>query len=161
MENEAAASYHTVCRVDDVPEGEARMFVVAEIMIGVFNVAGSFFALANECPHAGASLARGIIEGDTVRCRIHHWRFSIPDGVYLDDVSFDVELATGEFASTLGYARQITNGQITQGLDGLLWTGHILDVLSRIDAISQDGRTQPGLFWPTLRLHDVPITSAG
>jgi nitrite reductase/ring-hydroxylating ferredoxin subunit len=61
------------------------MFVVAETMIGVFNVAGSFFALANECPHAGASLAHGIVESDTVRCRIHHWQFCIRDGTYLDD----------------------------------------------------------------------------
>lgn len=28
-------------------------------------------------PHEGASLAHGIIEGNTVRCRIHHWRFCI------------------------------------------------------------------------------------
>lgn len=74
MSNEAS-NFQTVCRVGDVPEGEARMFVVADTMIGVFNVAGSFFALANECPRAGASLAHGIVEGDTVRCRIHHWRF--------------------------------------------------------------------------------------
>ena len=62
------------------------MFSVAETMIAVFHVGGLFFALVNQCPHAGASLAHGIIEGDTVRCRIHHWRFSIRDGTYLDEV---------------------------------------------------------------------------
>lgn len=77
--------FHTVCQVGEIPDGEARMFVVAEKMIGVFNVAGRFYALANECPHAGASLAHGIVEGDTVRCRIHHWRFCIRDGTYLDE----------------------------------------------------------------------------
>jgi len=61
------------------------MFRVAETMIGVFNVGGSFFALANACPHAGASLAHGIVDGDTVACRIHHWRFSIREGKYLDE----------------------------------------------------------------------------
>jgi nitrite reductase/ring-hydroxylating ferredoxin subunit len=25
------------------------------------------------------------MEGDTVWCRIHHWRFSIRDGTYLDE----------------------------------------------------------------------------
>jgi predicted Zn-dependent protease len=83
----------------------------------------------------------------------------VRDGVYLDDVSFDVELATGEFATALGYARQIEDGQITQGLDGLLWTGHVLDVLSHIEAISQDGRSQPGLFWPSIRIHGASLTS--
>lgn len=77
--------FHPVCRVDDIPEGQARMFIVAEARVGVFNIEGSFFALANDCPHAGASLAHGIVEGDTVRCRIHHWPFSIRDGTYLDE----------------------------------------------------------------------------
>jgi len=54
-------------------------------MIGVFHVEGRFFALANACPHPGASRAHGIVEGDTVGCRIHHWRFSIQDGAYLDE----------------------------------------------------------------------------
>ncbi len=76
---------HTVCQMADIPEGQARMFVVDDIMIGVFNVGGEFFALRNECPHAGASLAHGIMEGDMVSCRIHHWRFRIQDGTYLDE----------------------------------------------------------------------------
>ena len=77
--------YRTVCRVADVPAGEARMFIVNGMMIGVFHVGGEFYALDNECPHAGASLAHGEIDGDVVSCRIHHWRFCIRDGVYLDE----------------------------------------------------------------------------
>ncbi len=60
------------------------MFVVDEIPIGVFRIEDEFFALHNECPHAGASLAHGLIEGDVVSCRIHHWRFCVKDGTYLD-----------------------------------------------------------------------------
>ncbi len=85
MARENAAQFQRVCRVGDIPEGEARMFVVAEQLIGVFHVAGEHFALDNLCPHAGASLAHGLIEGATVRCRIHHWRFSLVDGAYLDE----------------------------------------------------------------------------
>src|ERR1051325_5671538 len=85
MKNSDTPNFQPVCRVSEVPEGEGRMFVVAETMIGVFNIGGSFFALANECPHAGASLAHGIIEGETVCCRIHHWRFYIRDGTYLNE----------------------------------------------------------------------------
>ena len=73
--------------------GEARMFVVNELTIGVFNVAGKFLAINDHCPHAGASLAHGIVEGDVVRCRIHHWRFCIRNGTYLDESkpSFNVQ----------------------------------------------------------------------
>lgn len=78
-------SFHTVCQVSEIPAGEARLFVVDETPIGVFHVEGEFFALHNECPHAGASLAHGTIENGVVSCRIHHWRFCIRDGTYLDE----------------------------------------------------------------------------
>lgn len=77
--------YHIVCKVGDIPEGEARMFVVDGAMVGVFHIDGQIHALVDSGPHAGASLAHGPIEGDTVRCRIHHWQFCIRDGTYLDE----------------------------------------------------------------------------
>lgn len=79
------AQFQTVCKTHDIPEGSAKMFVVDKQPIGVFRVEGKFFAIDNRCPHAGASLAHGIVEGDTVACRIHHWRFCIRDGKYLDE----------------------------------------------------------------------------
>jgi nitrite reductase/ring-hydroxylating ferredoxin subunit len=62
------------------------MILVNEVAVGVFNVSGAFFAIDDACPHAGASLSHGIVEGDVVRCRIHHWRFCIRDGIYLDEM---------------------------------------------------------------------------
>ena len=79
------SQFHHVCDVSDVPAGEARMFVVNEMQIAMFNIAGEFFALDNRCPHAGASLAHGFVEGNVVSCRIHHWRFCIQKGTYLDE----------------------------------------------------------------------------
>ncbi len=61
------------------------MFVIDEQPIGIFRIDGEYFALDNRCPHAGASLAHGIVHGDTVACRIHHWHFCIRDGTYLDE----------------------------------------------------------------------------
>ena len=86
--------YHLVCQTSDIPAGEAKMFVVADKMIGVYHIDGQFYALANECPHAGASMAHGIIESDTVSCRIHHWKFSITSGEYLDEPNEDCNLPT-------------------------------------------------------------------
>lgn len=60
------------------------MFVIDDQAIGLFNVGGEFFALDNNCPHAGASLAHGYLDGDVVSCRIHHWRFCVRDGKYVD-----------------------------------------------------------------------------
>ena len=75
-----------ICKVSDIPIGEARMILVNEVAVGIFNVSGTFFAIDDACPHAGASLSRGIVEGDVVRCRIHHWRFCIRNGIYLDEI---------------------------------------------------------------------------
>ena len=77
--------FRTVCNVTEIPSGEARMFVVKDTTIGVFHVDGKFFAINDRCPHAGASLSLGYIEGDVVCCRMHHWRFCIKDGTCLDE----------------------------------------------------------------------------
>ncbi|MCB9921994.1 MAG: Rieske (2Fe-2S) protein [Planctomycetaceae bacterium] len=77
--------YRKVCKVDEVPLGEARMYVVDGLMLGIFHTVDGYFALDNRCPHAGASLAGGFLEENTIRCRIHHWRFCVRDGTYLDE----------------------------------------------------------------------------
>ena len=77
--------FRTVCRISDVPEGESRMFVLDETAIGVFNIDGQFYALNDQCPHAGASLAHGYVKGDVVYCRIHHWGFCLSSGTYVDE----------------------------------------------------------------------------
>lgn len=78
------SEYQTLCQVTDVPEGSSRMFRVEEQMVGLFHVNGDFLAVSNECPHAGASLAHGTFDGDVVTCRIHHWKFCLRTGQYLD-----------------------------------------------------------------------------
>ena len=79
------SNFINVCKVEDVPIGGAKMIFADEVTYGIFNVAGEFFAIDDRCPHAGASLACGILEGEVVRCRIHHWRFCIKTGTYLDE----------------------------------------------------------------------------
>ena len=61
------------------------MILVDQMVFGVFNVSGTFFVIDDACPHAGASLAHGFLEGDVVRCRIHHWRFCVRNGTFLDE----------------------------------------------------------------------------
>jgi nitrite reductase/ring-hydroxylating ferredoxin subunit len=78
------AGYCAVCEKGDVPPGQARCFAVKGVQVAVFNIDGRFFALRNECPHAGASLAHGYLEQDVIRCRIHHWGFRVCDGRNLE-----------------------------------------------------------------------------
>jgi nitrite reductase/ring-hydroxylating ferredoxin subunit len=106
------SEFRVICNADDVPEGSARMFVIDEFPIGIFNIHGEFFAMDNRCPHAGASLAHGCIENDIVSCRIHDWRFRICDGKYLDQdrpaynaKTLPVRLVDGEIRVALKITR--------------------------------------------------------
>ena len=48
--------------------------------IALFNVGGTLYAIDDSCPHNGASLASGRIEGTTVACRAHGLRFDLGSG---------------------------------------------------------------------------------
>ena len=48
--------------------------------IALFNVGGALFAIDDSCPHNGASLAGGRLEGTTVACRAHGLRFDLGSG---------------------------------------------------------------------------------
>ncbi len=108
---------HVVCRADEIAPGTARRFEVEGRAIAVFNVNGAFAAIADRCPHEGASLCRGHIvglaesdepgqyrivrEGEFVRCPWHGWEFDLKTGRSWCDPartrvkSYDVSVAGG------------------------------------------------------------------
>ena len=75
-----------VAKTSDIPVNEARAFPVNDRMIAIFNQGDKFLAMDDFCPHMGASLAGGWIDGCTVSCPWHAWRFSLTDGTWLDNV---------------------------------------------------------------------------
>lgn len=86
------------------------MILVNEVAISVFNVSGTFFAIDDACSHAGASLSLGIIEGDVVRCRIHHWRFCVRNGDYLEEMKPSCNVRS--------YPVRVVGDQVQIDLDG-------------------------------------------
>lgn len=75
----------TVAQVGDIAEGQGKAFSVGNRMVAVFLVDGKYYAIDDFCPHQGASLAEGYVEGCAVACAWHHWRFSLEDGSWLDN----------------------------------------------------------------------------
>lgn len=59
-----------VGRVDETPAGP----------IALYQVSGRLWAIADTCPHAGASLCEGPLEGDVVTCPRHGSQFRVTDG---------------------------------------------------------------------------------
>jgi nitrite reductase/ring-hydroxylating ferredoxin subunit len=68
-----------VCRVDELPPGEAR-YVENTPPIALFNVEGGFYATSDTCTHSSFSLATGYVDGDEVECALHMATFCIKDG---------------------------------------------------------------------------------
>ena len=48
----------TVCKAADIPPGQRRIVTDGPLSIGIFNLAGNFYALRNVCPHYGDPCAR-------------------------------------------------------------------------------------------------------
>lgn len=85
-----------VALADAPAPGEVRMLELGGRQIGLYQVAGQYYAVANRCPHRGAPLCssgrvvRGIhlqeenaVRGDAprlLRCPWHKWDFEIATG---------------------------------------------------------------------------------
>jgi nitrite reductase (NADH) small subunit/3-phenylpropionate/trans-cinnamate dioxygenase ferredoxin subunit len=67
-------------RASDVPEGTGRVVEAGGRTLAVFNVGGRFYALDNECGHRGGPLGEGDLDGTTVVCPWHAWRWDVTTG---------------------------------------------------------------------------------
>src|SRR5262245_49708389 len=77
--------FRTVCKVGELPEGQAKAVVVGDKVIALFNDQGTYCAIDDTCPHMGASLSTGCLENGVVTCPWHGWRFRVRDGAWADN----------------------------------------------------------------------------
>ncbi len=73
---------HEVAKTTEIPEGEARRFVVDRIEIAVANIGGEFLAVDDLCSHAEASLSEGDVDVDDemIECPRHGSTFDLRSG---------------------------------------------------------------------------------
>jgi len=108
---------HRVCSVQELPQGERIIVKLDGRSIGVFNIKGELYALRNSCPHQGAELCKGKLQGmmmpsqpgeyvygrdgEILRCPWHGWEFDITNGKSVFDPfkclvkTYDVEVVEG------------------------------------------------------------------
>jgi nitrite reductase (NADH) small subunit len=91
-----------VADVAEIPPGKAMSFAVGDYEVAVFNVAGSYHAIENACPHQGGPLADGWFEGQTVICPWHAWCFDVTNG----------RMTLGDFATVLTFDVQVEGSTI-------------------------------------------------
>ena len=92
---------HVVATVDEIPPGTHKLVPIGRHGVGVYNVGGTFYAIANYCPHEGGPLCTGRARGRNIVDE------SVPgDAVMVRDLEFiycpwdqwGFELATGTTA---------------------------------------------------------------
>ena len=96
--------HHVVCPLNDLPPGTMKLVPVGKFGVGVYNVDGNLYALANFCAHRGGPVCLGktigwaepgdnhwevrvVREGEFLRCPWHQWEYEIETGsavVYKD-----------------------------------------------------------------------------
>ena len=69
-EQDFAGRLGFVGRVEETPAGA----------VAIYNVGGRLHAISDVCPHAGASLCGGELDGDVVTCPRHGSQFRVTDG---------------------------------------------------------------------------------
>jgi len=70
---------------DELQEGVGTALTVNGTEVAVFRCRSQLYGLQNRCPHAGGSLAAGVVEGDEVICPLHGYRFNIRTGACSTD----------------------------------------------------------------------------
>jgi NAD(P)H-dependent nitrite reductase small subunit len=73
-----------IADISDIPQGQAKGFLIRGREIAIFNAGGTFYAVKNICPHRGFSLDQGTVETATVTCPGHGWQFDLRTGDCLD-----------------------------------------------------------------------------
>lgn len=90
------AKKYEVCFADEIIVGGKKIIEIAGRSVGVFNVDNQYFAVRNSCPHKGAPLCRGLVDGyvrgeapgqfeferkgEILRCPWHGWEFELKTG---------------------------------------------------------------------------------
>ena len=78
--NNGEKRFYRVASVGEIPPGTGRPVAVAGDEIALFNFNGEYHAISDLCPHRGASLAEGFLDGGKVFCPWHCFDFNLKTG---------------------------------------------------------------------------------
>jgi nitrite reductase/ring-hydroxylating ferredoxin subunit len=77
--------------------------------LAVYHVSGALFAVEDRCPHAGAVLSEGELEGSVLTCPRHGSQFDVKDGDRLRGPA-DVALRTFPLVEESGFVYLLVDG---------------------------------------------------
>ena len=75
-----AESVVRICAQADIAPETVKAFEVGDRRLAVYNIADKFYVTDDECTHASASLADGMLEGEVIECSLHFGAFNVKTG---------------------------------------------------------------------------------
>ena len=90
-EEEQEPEWFDVAAEEDLQEGQGKLVFAKYQKLALFRVGGQVVCIQNNCPHAGAFLAYGVVEGELVRCPRHDWKFDLISGDCLTNPRYCVK----------------------------------------------------------------------
>ena len=69
-----------VCAKAEIASDSVKAFEVSEKRLAVFNIGGRYYVTDDECTHASAGLADGMLDGEVIECAMHMGAFHVPTG---------------------------------------------------------------------------------
>ena len=75
-----ADEFMKVAQTSDLPPGATKQVEVDGELVALINADGEICAIGGECTHAGAYLADGYLDGDSLECPLHGACFNIRTG---------------------------------------------------------------------------------
>ncbi|NCB41320.1 MAG: hypothetical protein EOM59_01670 [Clostridia bacterium] len=76
--------YEKAANINDLKPGEKKKLLLREKEILLVNIDGAFYAVNNKCPHMGASLVEGNLEGSHIICPKHGSVFDVKTGKVME-----------------------------------------------------------------------------
>jgi nitrite reductase/ring-hydroxylating ferredoxin subunit len=69
-----------ICAQSDIAPESVNAYEVGDRRLAVFNIEGNFYVTDDECTHASASLADGMLEDGVIECSLHFGAFDVKSG---------------------------------------------------------------------------------
>ena len=70
--------------------GERAFLIIGNKALALFNIAAQFYAIDDRCPHQGASLFGGKLDGRVIQCCAHGLRFDLANGCMINSTQLKV-----------------------------------------------------------------------
>jgi 3-phenylpropionate/trans-cinnamate dioxygenase ferredoxin subunit len=82
---------HKVAQLKDIKQGEGKLVFAGVKKLAMFLHNGQLHCIQNTCPHAGAFLATGEVQGCLVRCPRHDWAFDFTTGECKSNPRYEIQ----------------------------------------------------------------------